>query len=471
MGNPVSAKKILGKVKGENELEILADDEIRLQIRLAYMLNFMGAKHSSNNLYKNLENVLKGKKLEKFPEFYSGLALYYLYNYYFVQSLEYFDKSIEILPKDNQRYIFARFGKCDALSDKGDFDEAVEGIDKILNENVLDVKNNKILLGVAYQLKTEYLLKYKSCEEVKPFLDKIQSVYDSSPKTKDYAYHLRNMGIYYFNLKNREKSLKYFLESLSILNHSGTQPLAIISILYWIEIIDPKVLSLAFKLTARTHICFSPYSFLLGKNLDSKNKHPLPKWVEKRYEKTQNDCWLIENNEIRPMFYSNLERPENDFLDLNIGLYKKDGKVLNLTQLQKLTLAAVIGSGEIGIHEYALSDFLYRQNFIDPATGINRLKEILKYLRSKGFNLKKEKGYIRTTIQSLKCGFIIIPMNLNGDEKFNFYLSKSNKFSRKDIELDFGVKTSTASSWIKSWLENDLISISSSGKNPIYSIS
>ena len=59
---------------------------------------------------------------------------------------------------------------------------------------------------------------------------------------------------------------------------------------------------------------------------------------------------------------------------------------------------AARAQGELGLNEWALADFIYRQEFIEPQQGIRRLKQRVIQLKKKGFTIERTDNKYRYVV-------------------------------------------------------------------------
>lgn len=123
----------------------------------------------------------------------------------------------------------------------------------------------------------------------------------------------------------------------------------------------------------------------------------------------QFDSYLIDEDRIHNVPYASVFadlKHTFGILDLHTGVRIAQGRSAQaLSDLEVKYLMCLIGSGSIGIHELALLDLVYDENYYGYETMISKLKKGLRRLVKK-FEL--EISWKNGVIHVVKCPFAVV---------------------------------------------------------------
>jgi len=468
---PDKALKILGDLASENELLNINQEEIPLQIRHAYLLNFLGAKYVAMKHFEVIDKIVNERKIPIstiYPKYFETKGKVFLSAYMYREGADFFEKAIEINSFSNRlNMAVVKVSLADCYNGLGEYEKSRTLVDELLNE----LSSEEISLkSMCHEVLGESYLFEGNLSRARLEFNSAWKYLKDKNESKDMAYLCQMSGACYVLAGEDEKAQEELLKGIEILNKKNSQPIAKMSLYYWLEKSGYKNLDFQDKVMVRAHHSFSPYRYLLGKSLNPNNKNPLPKWIEKQYVQNSADCWLLNGSEILPAIYDDLRIEENkNFWDLCSGLINIDESFTFLTEIESSTLNIIIGSGSAGVSEWALIDYVYRQEFIHPSVGVDRIKKVIKQLKSKGFDIETKDRHFR--IDSSKVQ-IILPMDNKVRGQFAYFMKNcpGEEFKRSDLENFFSITKSMANRWIGEWEEKQMISSSGNGKAKIYSI-
>lgn len=494
LGDVVGAIKVLGNELDQNQLRNADEGQLIIQLRLAEILNFIGAKYVALRIVDGVLHEGVCRKLhfdERWPELNFYLADMYLSYGDYVKSEKYYQRVIDDVKNNSYTVKLAKVGLADSYEAQGNSVEAVNVVTNLLTKEIS--AEETILQAICYQARGEYLFKQNDyANAYKDFLQAL-SIFPNDVKTKDLAYLLKWIGAYHYTVgDSKDHALDFLKRAYEILNIQNAQPMALIEVLYWMEKIDSNSISFTEKIASRNHINFSPMSYLLGKQIAHENTIPLHKWVQTNYHPNNNNSWFIDLdlqdiNAINYMSLSStfeLSSVNNDLdcnnnceyyiLDLVSGCiischsnYRQTNCEL-LSELQVMALIAIISTGSMGISKFALIDYVYRSSFFNIESGERRLKELLKRLEKLNCKIIRNKNYYYFDFANNKFTKIILPMNYKSCRVEFLFKKFYTIFSRNDVQAFFNLSPSSAKSLIKNWIDSKNIKIQSSGKNTQY---
>ncbi len=467
---PDKALKVLGDLASENELLSMTQEEIPLQIRHAYLLNFLGAKYVAMKHFETIEIIIKERKIPIstiYPKYFEIKGKVYLSSYIYADAAKYFKKSLELSSFSNRlNMAVVKVSLADCYNGLGNYEETRDLIFDLLAE----LSEEEITLkSMCHEVLGESYLFEGNLSKARFEFNSAWKYLKDKEESKDMAYLCQMSGACYVLAGEEEKAEKELLRGLSILDKKNSQPIAKMSFFYWLEACGNSI-GISDKLMVRAHHSFSPYRYLLGKSLNPNNKNPLPKWIEDKYTPSDADCWLLREGEIKSINYDDIRIEKNkDFWDLCSGLINKDEVFTFLTEIESSTLNIIVGSGSAGVSEWALIDYVYRQEFIHPSIGIDRIKKIIKQLKKKGFEIETKDRHFKVASNNLT---IILPMDnkIRGQHAYFMKNCSESEFKRSDLENFFSITKSMANRWIGEWEEKEIISSKGNGKAKVYSI-
>lgn len=475
IGQSSKALKTLMKELSPNACSLASLDDLCEQAALAFILNQFGAKNSVQRILNKVNEEVELRKANLsslLPQIDKFIGAIYLGNYNYPSAYEAYKKVTDQYPE--KRYInrLATISMADSLEGMGKSDEAIDTVKDILNRT----KDNELVLkSICNQAIGEYYIKLKGDEALEQAYDhfnKALEYLDPKSSFKDHAFLKKWLGILHYLKCDYDKALSHLLESLYMLLRDQYRPTTIFEVYYWLEQLPNFTVKLEDKLALRAHPLDSPYSILAGK-LSTNKKTKLHPWIQEllrsKKRNYKKDSWLI-TDKIEEIAYSSIYKSKNhkkNFLDLTAGIYLNDDGVFKiLTHNQASTLMAIIGSGSLGINQWALIDSVYNENFYNPNSGIERINKVVDQLRKLGFAIsRKQNQYF---FQQPDFLTIVIPRNISYSGIYRHFQIFYPRFIRSDLEKMYSIKKSTANLWIKKWEETDLIEKFGVGKSSYY---
>jgi len=367
--------------------------------------------------------------------------------------------ALEVFPKGTYQYKMLKIGLADSLDGMGKSSDAIfVATEVLLNTH----ENEQALKAICLQARGEYNFIAGNYKKARADLDESKKYFLQNSNTHDLAHLLKWSGALFIKENNFEAAKSDLEKALALLDHEGTQPISLIAVLYWLEQILSYNLDLNLKIPLRAHHCFSPMSFWVGKRFNPQNPIPMDPWTKSQYKETKNNIWVIDENSIYSAQYQYFikkvatEYSGSTVVDLYSGVVKyKNGKSDILSLIQSRCLAACIGTGKLGINEWSLADFIYRQEFINPITGNTRLKTLIKTLKDKSFLITRSKNYYN--YKRSKQTIYILSMELDCLGPQVVIKAHGKIFKRTDVENLLGAQKRTANRLIKKWLDEKII--------------
>ncbi len=431
------------------------------------MLNFLGATYVAKRLLDKVEEHLHVNKIDLAGyhfsmETYKAFILYESARY--TEALELFERIVDQSKEPITKiylalHLFVCYEACG---------EAKKAKDLALKNISLLKPENDTLKAMYLQNLARISILADDLEAGQSYINEALNLYGMEKRNKDQAYAFLWQGVIKGKQGDKEESNRLLDIAWDVLHHPLSQPQSQLTVLFWKEKNNLEV-DIASRLAVRAHSCIHSFSYLLGKPINN-SPYPLHVRIQKnaRFDKTH-DCWLVTENEITPQDYRKIDLNSfNQVLDLYSGVEKDGEQRETYTEIQIRAMIATIGAGPIGIHEFALIDFIYRQDFWDWQSGKERLKKLVQYLRKKGIPLKVQNQIHKICIDELKVKPIILPMALDFQGHHHFVKAHTNSFTRQDLEVILGTKKTNASLLLKEWSKEDLLEESSKDGLKIY---
>lgn len=472
VGDPEKALKVLGKMIPINEMSVLTSESLLVQVRLAFMLNFLGATFMAGRIYKKIEEIISERdifnKIDK-AKFYAHIADYYFTSYHYKDAYHSFQLSCQLSKDWTERWIFSRLGMADNTSAIGNSEEALS----IVNELIKNTGSDKSLFHAIFnEAKGEYLFRSGRIKEAVASFKKSKKLFGKKITIKDYAYLLYWYGVLEYKQGNDHIAREMLNEGLAIARKHQFQPRLTRQFLIWLELAGEE-LALEDRIAARLHHSFLPLVGALGIAQKHRENAPLHHWIKDQLKTAIGNVVIISRGELIHQKYDAANVHQNDLiLDLASLSIRKKGKHKYefLTEIEGKILFALLGSGSLGINQYSLSDFVYRQDFYNIDSGIQRIKAKMPTIK-KIIPVKKIKKFY--FVDYSKIDFtIILPMIFSEASPLRLLKSKLGKsdFVREDVEGLFEMSPRTAQRSLKEWEANGLIKKAGSGRSSRYII-
>jgi|GEM_PF-4613828 len=488
------AIKILGQELGPTELIVVSSDELLLQLRLAYMLQYMGVRYFAERLFRNIEQAVKDRKISLphlDPLYDRYRCSHHLGRQNFTKALEHAELALKGLTHDRKSWKATAINKVACLFSLKRYDEAEKFLNYLLT--VIKDEDSHYSAECHHRLADIYLeinnlpSAFKALEEALPQLSKTHTV--------DFLFIHRSLAIYYFKMNDLEKAHHYLSECEKFPLYKQTAPVIRLSILYWKEKMGLGPNPISEMLALRSHLTFSPYSYSIGRHYPPKSEFTLRTFFGQDYVHRPENCWLINQNQISGINYhgntKNLlenAKIKDIIIDLVHGiLFRQNNEKIEvlylLTEMQAKVLSILMGAGDIGLTKWAIIEFLYRQDFFNSKSGEERIKKLVQSLKEilqikignkvqilpfQGSTIERENNTFFTTTP--KDSSVILHMNHSFLGPAPVFLSLFPEFVRLNLEDFFHIKTSTAKTWIEEWTASGLIQSDGQGKNIKYKV-
>ena len=464
-GQSDKAIKIVGREATDEEMMQMDLSELKLQLQLAYLMNWVGAKYSCSRLCKKVNHVINERDLKSQLD----NSDYYYYESIILRTNFEAKKSLALAK---------RFHKIKTLPHKNQVDAQLNLADCYLNLNKLEEASTCLSI-TPNDANKNFSAKQRSIYwRIKSQIFKLQKDYVNALTTinlalKDYApsiesaVALREKGEIYFFINNFDQAKKYFVKSLQIALNINIPPQITLAILWSVEKIPNFRPPIGHLIALRCHPIDSTYSFLVGKLYkpgSHKYLHPFfeNKIKEKELKGASNDCWIIKDNQISPAQYKNIitevVASYKQITDLHGGILFKEGKLQSMISMIHLRcLSTIIGGGTIGVNKWIMIDTLYRAERFRFKYGQDRLKANIVQLKRQGFSITRIGNNYYFDLDYLKDNVVILSMSFPKGYPEDYLRAISIQFKRSDVEKIFNVHKSTANRWIKTWIDNFLV--------------
>ncbi len=463
MGQDSAATKILGPPLTQSELRGLSAPELCIQLRLSYMLGMSGAKYVALDLMKNIQEIMgsEGDLLaHHYPQYFQNFAYLHLAYYHSEKARWGFENAIKLYIPESYQYFYISLGLSDCDAIDGNFLSASERVQTLLESEHFE--NDKLILATAHQALGEYLNYDGKFDQARHHFNKSFNLFGADNQSKDYAYLLKHSGLnYIWSKEDFKRGVAELIQARDLLSRPDQTPTSLIEILFWINHYEPNLLSLDERLTLLAYPNYSIYSLQAGRTRAQSDDTKVPPWVVSRIEDEKiSDIWVASNDKIVLKFYRDISHRDfnQDLIDLKSSLiYKKSGEVIGLTELQSKILLALAGGGSRGVHQYLLADSIYRQEFINWESGLDRIKKAVKALGKFGFSIKiKNLNYVW---EREHIG-LILPTDLTPRNWYPFAMkSLPHSFTSEELAQALGMSTRNAQRLIKEWRQEDLIDL------------
>jgi|GEM_PF-6729501 len=391
LGNDRKALIALGPLTGPADWPSLNPDALVVHLRQAYIFGMSGARYIGLDHFAAIKEILEHKHhidlTNIYPQIHQNLGYLNLIAGNFQEAKQFFNEAVKLYQKEDYQYFFIKLGIVDCELAAGDFISAHE-----ILSNILPNQQKTLLSGIWHQVKGEALQLQGNLNEALEHLKTSIDILKESPN-KDFAYALKHYGITLFKLNRKDEALKNLTKAQNILTKPYTTPMAIQEVNFWINTIDPTLLRKEEVISLSSYPNFSLVSFLMGKSHEKFNNHQFPFWMKEQMTEGSSDGILLSKGSIATTTYSKaIDSWANQIvLDLQAGiLFTKVGLPTLLERNTTLALRALCSSGTIGVPEYLLFDFIYRSKFSDYEYAKDRLKKVIKKIKSLGFNITRE---------------------------------------------------------------------------------
>ncbi|HAZ12559.1 MAG: hypothetical protein A2X86_11830 [Bdellovibrionales bacterium GWA2_49_15] len=455
LGKREESLRVLGRVLGKDELKICTELELKKQMSLANRYSGLGCHWVAQRIFTNLEEAMTERRLNPqhlYPNYYYFLSNHYLSAREYIPGLESAKKA---LAAEKNKFSCATMGRATT---------ALNQLDLALNfySEVLNLCAEKETLWKAIALSRRGEIYYFMKDFKKAELDFIASAHFLEGNTGgEKSFLLRCRGALEFAQGNFKQACDYLQDGLATIGQSTTAPGYSLAIYYFLERLPSYELDLSKKIALRCHPCDHEYSYLSGRRWNRLKDRPLMFWYQEQYNETANDCWWISEGKIHAQEYFKgdffYHREKKPVLDLYSGilLIHEKKEFICLSEIQTRALHAIIASGSLGIHKFALADYVYRQNFQDPACGEERMSKLVTQLRKWGFKITLENNIYH--FSDYHKYHLVLPMNDSLSHRSKYLRRYKLEFTREDVEAIYRIQSSNAKIWIKTWLEEKII--------------
>ncbi|MBI2520123.1 MAG: tetratricopeptide repeat protein [Bdellovibrio sp.] len=463
------ALKILGEELSPHEMVQISESELAVQIRLAYMLQYLGVRYVAERMFKTFEAVAEQRQLkpEKLvPLYYRYLTGHHLGRNDYSKAIITGQKAMVMLKNDLKAWKASAINLGAALFSLRRYDECEEHFNQLIKTNPQD----SIFIGECHQRLADLYLDQDKLDQAFWHIEKALPLLQVTT-TVDYIFIYRSLAIYNIKKGNKAAALSALMMCEKFPYYDQIVPLVRISISFWKENLSGNAVPVRERLGARTHLTYSPYSHALGKSYPVNAELPLRTFFGTTHTPKGHDIWMIHDQTIEGTTYDQaIKRLHGTILiyDLVSGiLINPQGRPETVwTSLQSITISALMGAGSLGLSKWALIDFLYRQNFFNPKSGEERLKKIISALKKIGFAVGRENNLYSLDLPSGAA--VIMSMNHTFKGPLSYLLAFNKVLTRPLLENTFKIKTSTAKQWLNDWEKTGSISRFGKGKSIHY---
>jgi len=481
LGQAYKAIHCINKELAPNQFNDASTEELCEQAVLAHLLNQMGAQKYARRLLATIAECTTARKISlgtTLPDIDRFVANIYFGAYDYPNALPYFKRALSHLGNpDSYRYKLTEIGIADVLEGMGNSQKAIEMVTDIGSRTGED---QKLLKAICFQARGEYYFRRGENDDyiqARRDFETAFTLFDEKIDTKDFAFLKKWSGLLSLHEGDEAKAHEELETALTILKTSKNRPTTYLEVFYWLEQIPSYHAPLTDKLALRCYPLSCPFSNLAGK-WDEHGKVLSNSWIAQLFYKLNvsdtNNCWLIDSQNITEKSYKHFYHEEkklleNEFIDLLAGLYfTKDEGLYIFSENQTKALLTIIGSGSLGVSQWALIDSIYDQNFYDPISGIERINKTIEQLRKHGFEItRKDNQYFFENTANIT---LLIPKDLHFKGILEHLKITLKTFKRKDLEEIYKIKKATANTWIVEWEEKNLIEKSGVGKSSFYTI-
>lgn len=217
-----SALRVLHSEVKTSSWNELNENEVRLQLQLARILNLLGASQYAIRILSRCPGDLKNKV----PYPTGGI---YLSNYLYSEALPYF-KSLESIKNSELSYLdrVRLVSLADCYSGLGNLALASE-----LIESVLRLSPEPLLQGIANQAQTAYLITHGKTHAAAKHLEAAQKSFSPSDQTLDRGYLEKWIGAYLCLTGEHSRARKQLAHAWKILYRPGLKPETWLEVLFW----------------------------------------------------------------------------------------------------------------------------------------------------------------------------------------------------------------------------------------------
>jgi tetratricopeptide (TPR) repeat protein len=465
MGDMGKAMKIAGQEASYEEMLAMEEVELGLQVEVARIQNFSGARYSASRIVEKFENVLKERKLDvkkvniRFPLFRAIMSRIEGRG---LVAVEHALKAMEFYPKNNSDFYNSWLNAIDCL---------VNGNDRKLYEQIFNeyaeqaAKYKMYYAGVIKRHLSNRAVIDGEFEKALALAEESVQAFVSAPESVEFAVSLRSKGEALSHLGRKAEALECLKKSFELVHEGKHSPSMGVKCLWEMYHINPDSLTFAEKVTLHCHPCFSTFSFFVGKLFDSKKFGDHNSYFKDFKPNVDRETWYIENEKIIPVKYQDKIREvyqswiksPRDIFDCVAGvLWSKTGKVEVLPEVQLRTLIALWSSGFLGLNRWAIIDFIYREEPISFKYGEERLKATLSQLKKFKFQVKRKENFFYSDLP--ENAEVFLPMEVSSASPWRaFQAFYPETFSRQDLENFFGIHKATANRWINDWIDQNRI--------------
>lgn len=470
MGLDSAATKILGPPLASSDLKTVDPAELCIQLRLSYMLGMMGAKYVALGLMRNIEERLKtdGEVISNhYPQYFQNYAYLHL-SYYMSQRARWgFESALKLYSQDSYQFFYISLGLCDCDAIDGNFEMATKRVMALSQDD--SFSSNKLLKATALQALGEYLNYSHDFKAAREAFEQSFESFGVENHSKDFSYLLKHSGLNrIWSKSNPALGIDELIKAKDLLARPDQTPTSLIEVLFWINLYDPSKLSIEERLTLLAYPNYSVYSLAAGRVRDERDETSIPPWVKREIqllegEDKSSEVWLADQKEIKVCDYEELEvgSINHEVIDLKSSIiFSEEKSVESLSELQAKILIALAGGGSRGVHQYLLTDSIYRQEFINWESGLDRIKKAVKALEKFGLDIKvKNLNYIWHREDQV----LILPTDLRPKRWYPYARKILKKpFNSDELAEVLGMSTRNAQRLIKEWRQEDILDLHAS---------
>ncbi|OFZ17274.1 MAG: hypothetical protein A2X86_02140 [Bdellovibrionales bacterium GWA2_49_15] len=459
------ALKILGEELSQHEMAQISEQELSLQIRLAYMLQYLGVRYVAERMFKTFETVAKQRHLkpEKLvPLYYRYLTGHHLGRNDYQKAIATGEKAMAMLKNDLKSWKATAINVGAALFALRRYDECEKHFQQLIK---LD-SGDPVFIGECHQRLADLYLEQERLDQAHSHIEIALPLLQVTTAV-DFIFIHRSLAIFHIKKGHQSEALAALQKCEDFPHYSQIASLIRMSISFWKESLLGIKVPVRERLGARAHLTYSPYSHALGKSYPEDTEIPLRTFFGTAHIPKGHDVWVINRQSVEAATYPEAIKSlvgTTPIYDLVSGIHisKQGGPEGLWTPLQCVAISALMGAGTLGLSKWALIDFLYRQDFFNPKSGEERLKKLISALKKLGLEVMRDNNLFFLDLPANTA--VIMSMSHTFRGPISYLLTLNKVLTRQLLETTFKIKASAAKQWLNDWEEAGLIARSGRGR-------
>jgi tetratricopeptide (TPR) repeat protein len=472
LGDLDKALKLAGKEASFDELMGMSEPHIGLQVEVARLLHYIGARYSALRLIDKIEQTLSLRKLQianinkLYPLF---KAIIERIGFYPDRAIESSLKAMEFYEEGSAPFYASWINALDSML-YNDCQEKLGALSRLHADGAMKLRHN--YKGIILRNSADQARLRGEHPQALKLINEALAVFPSGSISVEAAVALRVRGEILAETGKKSEAQEDIRQALKIaLDHKHSPDMAIKCLLD-LELYQLEELSLSEKIALRCHPCYSAYSFYVGKKYDPA-KHTFDRTHLKRIQNlnTTLDAWLICDGKISLINYADtitsIRRAAASknlaLVDCLAGVSWSKSHVPTLLPQTKLrALTVLLSAGSLGINLWSAIDSIYAEEAFSFKYGEERLKAMLTELKKLKFRFERRSNFYYA--QGLEDKIIILPMEHASPAPWKtFQPCFPEKFQHSDLQDFFHIHKATAYRWMKQWQEDGIIKVKKSG--------